>query len=132
MGGFGRLLGALVGAGLVGALTIGLGAMPATAALATTAAVGNTSAAVVADFGNPEGHFDVPPAGRAVDTRHPNHVIGDGRPASCTSAAVVREVAAGGIITFNRGPKPYDLHRHYLYRQRDQDPASRSCWTAAS
>ncbi len=48
----------------------------------------------------------MPPAGRAVDTRHPNHVIGNGRPASCTSAAVVRDVAAGGIITFNCGPKP--------------------------
>ena len=103
-GGFGTLLGALVGAGgLLGALIIGLGAMPA------TAAVGNTSATLVADFGNPEGHFYVPPAGRAVDTRHPNHVIGDGRPASCTSAAVVRDVAAGGIITFNCGPKPVTI-----------------------
>ena len=103
-GGFGTFVGALVGAGgLVGALTIGVGAMPA------TAAVGTTSAAVVPDFGNPKGHFYVPPAGRVVNTRHPNHVIGNGWPASCTSAAVVRDVAAGGIITFNCGPKPVTI-----------------------
>jgi hypothetical protein len=110
VGGFGTLLGALVGAGgLAGALSIGLGAMPARAALATTAAVGNTSIAVMPNFGNPEGHFSVPPAGRAVNTRHPDHVVGDGRPASCTSAAVVRDVAAGGIVTFNCGPKPVTI-----------------------
>jgi hypothetical protein len=61
------------------------------------------------DFGNPAGHFPVPPAGRAVNTSHPNHVIGDGTPASCTSAAVVKAVAAGGIITFNCGPKPVTI-----------------------
>jgi hypothetical protein len=55
------------------------------------------------------GHFDVPPVGRPVDTRDPNHVIGNGRPSSCTSSAVVRDVAAGGIITFNCGPKPVTI-----------------------
>ena len=105
MGGLGKLLGALVVAGaLVGASS---GSAHAAAALATTAAW--DTSAVVADFGNPEGHFSVPPAGRAVDTRHPDHVIGDGRPASCTSAAVVRDVAAGGIITFDCGPKPVTI-----------------------
>jgi len=95
--------------GLVGTLAVGLAAMPATVALATTVAGGNPSAAAVANFGNPAGHFYVPPAGRAVDTRHPDHVIGDGRPAGCTSAAVVRAVAAGGIVTFNCGPKPVTI-----------------------
>ena len=61
------------------------------------------------NFGNPNGHFPVPAAGRAVDTAHPDHVIGDGRPASCTSAAVVRAVAAGGVITFDCGPKPVTI-----------------------
>jgi hypothetical protein len=61
------------------------------------------------DFGNPNGHFPVPPAGRAVNTSHPNHVIGHGTPASCTSAAVVRAVAAGGIIRFNCGRKPVTI-----------------------
>ncbi|MGO9821290.1 MAG: hypothetical protein ACLPTJ_11650, partial [Solirubrobacteraceae bacterium] len=73
------LLGALVGAaGLVGALTIGHGAMPAAASPVpdpTTAPAGTTSAAVVPDFGNPTGQFYVPPAGRAVNTEHPNHVV---------------------------------------------------------
>ncbi len=112
-GWFGALLGALIAAGgLVGAPSIGHGAMAATSAAApraTTAAVGTRSAVLVPDSGNPKGHFYVPPAGRAVDTRHPNHVIGNGRPASCTSAAVVRDVAAGGIITFHCGPKPVTI-----------------------
>jgi len=60
-------------------------------------------------FGNPDGHFPVPPAGRAANTSHPSHVIGHGTPASCTSAAVVRAVAAGGIIKFNCGPKPVTI-----------------------
>lgn len=48
----------------------------------------------------------VPAAGRAVDTAHPNHVVGRGTPASCTSAAVVAAVRAGGIIRFSCGPEP--------------------------
>src|SRR5258708_37024978 len=54
-------------------------------------------------YGNPDGHRYVPAAGRAVSTAHPDHVIGHGTPASCTSAAVVRAVAEGGIITFSCG-----------------------------
>ncbi len=61
------------------------------------------------DAGNPAGHFYVPRAGQAVNTRHPNHVIGDGAPASCTSAAVVRAVVAGGIIRFNCGSHPVTI-----------------------
>jgi hypothetical protein len=61
------------------------------------------------DFGNPQGHFPVPAAGRAVNTSHPNHMIGHGTPASCTSAAVVRAVAAGGISRFNCGRKPVTI-----------------------
>jgi hypothetical protein len=59
--------------------------------------------------GNPNGHAAVPAEARAVDTRHPDHVIGSGTPAGCTSAAVVRAVAAGGIITFNCGPAPVTI-----------------------
>jgi hypothetical protein len=61
------------------------------------------------DFGNPAGHVDVPLAGQPVSSSHPNHVIGHGTPASCTSAAVVRAVASGGIITFSCGPKPVTI-----------------------
>src|SRR5215472_11428661 len=63
----------------------------------------------VPDFGNPDGHAFVPPAGRAVDTSHPDQVIGRGTPAGCTSAAVVRAVARGGVITFNCGPRPLTI-----------------------
>jgi hypothetical protein len=59
--------------------------------------------------GNPDGHATVPAAGLAVDTSDPDHVIGDGSPAGCTSAAVVQAVAEGGIITFNCGPSPVTI-----------------------
>jgi hypothetical protein len=48
----------------------------------------------------------VPPAGRPVDTAHPNHVVGRGTTASCSSAAVVAAVRAGGIIRFSCGRAP--------------------------
>src|SRR3954451_7254456 len=51
----------------------------------------------------------VPTAGRAVDTSHPDHVVGRGTPASCTSAALVRAVRAGGTITFDCGPAPVTI-----------------------
>jgi hypothetical protein len=73
-----------------------------------TAGTGATGGAIP-QAGNPGGHAYVPPAGRAVNTSHPNHVIGHGTPASCTSAAVVRAVARGGIITFRCGPKPVTI-----------------------
>jgi len=112
MRGLRALLDALLGAGVLVGAVVGYVAMVGTsvpAAIATAAAGGVTSAADVPVFGNPNGNVYVPPAGRAVDTRHPNHVIGNGRPASCTSAAVVRDVAAGGVITFNCGPKPVTI-----------------------
>jgi hypothetical protein len=59
--------------------------------------------------GNPGGHAYVPPAARAVNTSHPDHVIGSGTPAACTSAAVVQAVAEGGVITFNCGPRPVTI-----------------------
>jgi hypothetical protein len=92
-------------------------AHPATADPATADASGSAAttgaatapATTAPPAGNPAGHAYVPPAGRAVNTSHPNHVIGHGTPASCTSAAVVRAVALGGIITFNCGPKPVTI-----------------------
>jgi hypothetical protein len=59
--------------------------------------------------GNPAGHAFVPRAARAVSTAHPDHVIGTGRPSSCTSAAVIRAVAKGGVIIFRCGPKPVTI-----------------------
>jgi hypothetical protein len=51
-------------------------------------------------------HVPVPKEARAVDTRHPDRVVGHGTPASCTSRKVVRAVAKGGVITFACGPDP--------------------------
>jgi hypothetical protein len=48
----------------------------------------------------------VPRAAGAVDTSHPDRWVGHGTAASCTSAAVVRAVARGGIIRFRCGPRP--------------------------
>ncbi|HXZ75775.1 MAG TPA: hypothetical protein VEH31_33580 [Streptosporangiaceae bacterium] len=59
--------------------------------------------------GNPAGQAFVPPAGRPVSSSHPDHVIGDGTPAGCTSQAVVAAVAAGGVITFSCGPRPVTI-----------------------
>ena len=64
---------------------------------------------LVPDFGNPAGPARVPPGGHAVDTDHPDVVIGTGTPSSCTSASVVRAVARGGIITFDCGPRPVTI-----------------------
>jgi len=59
--------------------------------------------------GNPDGTCTVPAEAMAVDTSTPTHVIGDGSPGSCTSAAVVATVAMGGIITFDCGPDPITI-----------------------
>ncbi|WP_374251128.1 hypothetical protein [Micromonospora sp. R77] len=59
--------------------------------------------------GNPDGHAAVPAEARAVDTSHPTRTVGSGTAASCTSAAVVKAVAAGGIITFDCGPAPVTI-----------------------
>jgi hypothetical protein len=48
----------------------------------------------------------VPGAARAVDTAHPDRWVGHGTARSCTSRAVVRAVARGGIIRFRCGPRP--------------------------
>jgi hypothetical protein len=59
--------------------------------------------------GNPDGHCTVPTAGRPDSIDNPNHVIGNGTPESCTSAAFVSAVAQGGVITFNCGPKLHTI-----------------------
>ncbi len=112
LGTYGRLWMAM-SAGAAAAVT-GLGTLAATASAGTTA--GTDTAASVApaaprlpDFGNPDGHASVPRAGAAVNTSQPDHVVGTGTSASCTSAAVVKAVARGGIITFSCGPKPVTI-----------------------
>ncbi|MEO3747442.1 hypothetical protein [Plantactinospora sp. B5E13] len=67
------------------------------------------SAASLPRPGNPKGRAEVPAEARAEDTRKPDRVIGNGTPASCTSAAVVSAVAKGGVITFSCGPAPVTI-----------------------
>jgi hypothetical protein len=101
--GFGIILRRLAGAGgLATVVAVGLVSCPA-----STAPSPQTLAAY--SSGNPNGHAYVPPAGRAANTSRPKHVIGAGTPAGCTSAAVVRAVAEGGIITFNCGRNPVTI-----------------------
>lgn len=59
--------------------------------------------------GNPDGTCAVPAEAEAEDTSNPTTVVGDGTPASCTSAAVVAAVASGGVITFDCGPDPVKI-----------------------
>ena len=54
--------------------------------------------------GNPFGECAIPPEAGEEAISMPDHVIGNGTPASCTSQAVVDAVANGGIITFDCGP----------------------------
>jgi hypothetical protein len=46
----------------------------------------------------------VPKEARAVSTSHPDRWVGHGTARSCTSRAVVRAVAKGGVIRFRCGP----------------------------
>jgi hypothetical protein len=78
-------------------------------ALAVVAIATIVASACLPDAGNPNGHVAVPIEAQAADTSHPDHVIGTGTPASCTSAAVVDAIALGGIITFDCGPNPLTI-----------------------
>ena len=102
---------------LIGAIVVpGGGATCAAPALVTAAVVaprvdGSGTANAPAGrlslpvAGNPGG-LPLPAEALPVDTSHPDQVIGNGTPASCTSQSVVAAVARGGIITFNCGLQP--------------------------
>jgi hypothetical protein len=69
-----------------------------------------TLAAAPADAAPPTpGPVPVPKEARAVDATHPDRWVGTGTPASCTSRAVVRAVARGGVIAFRCGPDPVTI-----------------------
>ncbi|MDB5750831.1 MAG: hypothetical protein JWP65_1252 [Ramlibacter sp.] len=55
------------------------------------------------------GGWPVPAQARAQDVSQPGAVIGNGSPASCTSAAFGAAVAKGGVITFNCGSEPVNI-----------------------
>ncbi len=80
---------------------------PATALAGLLAGLLGTSGA--AALGVRCGVCAVPPEAQAVDTSQPTRVIGNGTPASCTSAEVVSKIALGGIITFDCGPNPITI-----------------------
>jgi hypothetical protein len=73
----------------------------ATLCVALTAALTAPAATAVSTAAVP-----VPREARAVDTSRPDRWVGTGTPQSCTSRAVVRAVAMGGIIRFRCGPDP--------------------------
>jgi hypothetical protein len=59
--------------------------------------------------GTAERLCSVPAEAQAADSSTPDRVVGNGTPESCTGAAVVAAVAAGGVITFNCGPNPVTI-----------------------
>ncbi len=61
------------------------------------------------EAGTAERLCSVPLEAQAADSSAPGQVVGNGTPESCTSAAVVAAVAAGGVITFNCGPDPVTI-----------------------
>ncbi|HJV67990.1 hypothetical protein [Ideonella sp.] len=93
---------------LINSLSTAARGAPSRLAFVTLAMAGSAWAAVPGT-GNPNGNCAVPTAARADSIANPNHVIGNGTPSSCTSAAFVSAVAQGGVITFNCGPDPVTI-----------------------
>jgi len=82
---------------------------PAGASPSAPPSASPTPAAALPSPGNPDGKATVPAEAKAASTRKPDRVIGTGTPAGCTSAAVVKAVAAGGVITFDCGSAPVTI-----------------------
>ncbi|MCW2143540.1 hypothetical protein [Actinoplanes cyaneus] len=72
--------------------------------------------------GNPGGKASIPGAAKPVSTAKPDRTVGTGTPASCTSAAVVKAVAAGGIVTFDCGPAPVTITMTATAKVRNAHP----------
>ncbi len=117
VGDFGRFIATVgVGAALAACAVTGAAGPAAAAARAGASAPaaqaqvsGQPAVAQRPQYGNPAGHVAVPAAARAVNTAHPNRFVGNGTAASCTSPAVVKAVAKGGIIGFRCGPQPVTI-----------------------
>jgi hypothetical protein len=63
------------------------------------------------------------PTGKGLeDVSRPDRVIGTGTAASCTSAAVLSAVTAGGVITFNCGPNPVTITLSDTAKVRNSTP----------
>jgi hypothetical protein len=61
------------------------------------------------DAGTADGQCSVPAAAQGVESTFPDQLVGNGTPESCTSAAVVAAVSAGGVIAFDCGPDPVTI-----------------------
>ena len=61
------------------------------------------------EAGTTDARCTIPDQAQPVDSSAPDHVVGNGTPASCTSQAFVDAVAAGGVITFDCGPDPVTI-----------------------
>ncbi len=86
------------------------GAMRSKRGLGRLAGVGGLAAMIaVAVTSCPASIGPAPHTLAAYSSSLPKHVVGTGKPASCTSAAVVKAVAEGGAITFNCGAKPVTI-----------------------
>ncbi len=59
--------------------------------------------------GNPDVTSPVPDGAGLADVSSPDHVIGTGTPESCTAEAFLAAVAAGGVIVFDGGDRPFTL-----------------------
>lgn len=59
--------------------------------------------------GNPDGNSPVPVEAGPIDVSHPDYIVGNGTPESCTAEAFRKAVAHGGKIVFNCGPKPVTI-----------------------
>jgi hypothetical protein len=68
-----------------------------------------TSSASTFNPGNTSGTVVVPSGMGLEDVSSPDRVVGDGTAASCTSAALVSAVNAGGVVTFRCGANPVTI-----------------------
>jgi hypothetical protein len=68
-----------------------------------------TSAADAGKPAEPAGNCTLPAQAGLEDVAAPTTVVGNGSPASCTSAAFVAAVAKGGVITFDCGAAPVTI-----------------------
>ncbi len=87
-----------------------------------TASAGPTGTATIPSTFNPgnlSGTVAVPAGYGAEDASSPDQVVGTGTPASCTSAAVVAAVTAGGVVTFNCGPNPMTITLNQTLKVRN-------------
>ncbi len=59
--------------------------------------------------GNPAGTASIPAEANLEDISVPDHIIGNGTPASCSAQAFIDAVALGGTIVFDCGPDPVTI-----------------------